>query len=119
MADMVLQDGGRGFGRQVPTQAPSLDNGGSLSGATGYSELLYAHLLDADGARLTYTHYTNRVPYRHLLDIMFNRPVYIQRNKVTLSVVTCFWSLIVRLRRNGNGGGGDTQLFSFLCCLSD
>ncbi|KOB67405.1 Uncharacterized protein OBRU01_19404 [Operophtera brumata] len=49
--------------------------GGGVAGGGGYSELLYAHLLDADGARLTYTHYTCRVPYRHLLDIMFNRPV--------------------------------------------
>lgn len=67
------------LGVQVPTQAPS-EGGGSAG--SGYCELLYAHLLDADGARLTYTHYTNRVPYRHLLDIMFNRPVYIQKNKV-------------------------------------
>ncbi|XP_063375909.1 kelch-like protein 26 [Cydia fagiglandana] len=70
------------LGVQVPTQAPSEESAVSALGGTGYSELLYAHLLDADGARLTYTHYTNRVPYRHLLDIMFNRPVYIQRNKV-------------------------------------
>ncbi|XP_026325114.1 uncharacterized protein LOC113234075 isoform X2 [Hyposmocoma kahamanoa] len=76
------------LGVQVPTQAPSEEsavqglNSAVLGGPTGYSELLYAHLLDADGARLTYTHYTSRVPYRHLLDIMFNRPVYIQRNKV-------------------------------------
>ncbi|KAM3962697.1 uncharacterized protein ACR2FA_003081 [Aphomia sociella] len=96
------------LGVQVPTQAPSDDTplllgragagaelaavtgagpaaggaAGAGAGADGYSELLYAHLLDSDGARLTYTHYTNRVPYRHLLDIMFNRPVYIQRNKV-------------------------------------
>ncbi|KAL4720855.1 hypothetical protein ACJJTC_016724 [Scirpophaga incertulas] len=67
------------LGVQVPTQS-SPEEGGS--GA--YSELLYAHLLDADGARLTYTHYTGRVPHRHLLDIMFNRPVYIQRNKARL-----------------------------------
>lgn len=74
------------LGVQVPTQAPSEEGAscaaGGGAGAGGYCELLYAHLLDADGARLTYTHYTNRVPYRHLLDIMFNRPVYIQRNKV-------------------------------------
>ncbi|XP_046961597.1 uncharacterized protein LOC124531166 [Vanessa cardui] len=72
------------LGVQVPTQAPSEESGGAggAGGAGGYSELLYAHLLDADGARLSYTHYTNRVPYRHLLDIMFNRRVYIQRNKV-------------------------------------
>lgn len=75
--------------RQVPTQAPSEESpvaaaaaGLLRSASSAYSELLYAHLLDADGARLTYTHYTSRVPYRHLLDIMFNRPVYIQRNKV-------------------------------------
>ncbi|CAH2105071.1 unnamed protein product [Euphydryas editha] len=72
------------LGVQVPTQSPTqsasdLSGGG---GSGGYSELLYAHLLDADGARLSYTHYTNRVPYRHLLDIMFNRRIYIQRNKV-------------------------------------
>ncbi|CAG9784695.1 unnamed protein product [Diatraea saccharalis] len=96
------------LGVQVPTQAPFEISGqfgagagagasagaavagagaagagvGAAAGAGGYSELLYAHLLDADGARLTYTHYTSRVPHRHLLDIMFNRPVYIQRNKV-------------------------------------
>ncbi|XP_053603822.1 uncharacterized protein LOC128671398 [Plodia interpunctella] len=72
------------LGVQVPTQAPSDGSGlcAPAAAAAGYSELLYAHLLDADGARLTYTHYTSRVPYRHLLDIMFNRPVYIQRNKV-------------------------------------
>ncbi|XP_045511046.1 uncharacterized protein LOC123705968 isoform X1 [Colias croceus] len=70
------------LGVQVPTQAPSEENAGTGGTASGYSELLYAHLLDADGARLTYTHYTSRVPYRHLLDILFNRPVYIQRNKV-------------------------------------
>ncbi|KAJ8729721.1 hypothetical protein PYW08_001302 [Mythimna loreyi] len=73
------------LGVQVPTQAPSEESDVSCAGGAGagsYCELLYAHLLDADGARLTYTHYTNRVPFRHLLDIMFNRPVYIQRNKV-------------------------------------
>ncbi|PZC72793.1 hypothetical protein B5X24_HaOG210577 [Helicoverpa armigera] len=69
------------LGVQVPTQAPS-EEGSAAAGAGSYCELLYAHLLDADGARLTYTHYTSRVPFRHLLDIMFNRPVYIQRNKV-------------------------------------
>ncbi|CAG9567556.1 unnamed protein product [Danaus chrysippus] len=70
------------LGIQAPTQAPSEESGGYVCGGGGYSELLYAHLLDADGARLTYTHYTHRVPYRHLQDIMFNRPVYIQKNKV-------------------------------------
>ncbi len=27
----------------------------------GYNELLYAHLLDSDGVRLTYTHFTAKV----------------------------------------------------------
>ena len=27
----------------------------------GYSELLYAHLLDGEGQRLTYTHFTAKV----------------------------------------------------------
>lgn len=70
------------LGLQVPTQTPPPTSGAPPAAGAGYSELLYAHLLDADGARVTYTHYSNRVPYRHLLDIMFNRPVYIQRNKV-------------------------------------
>ncbi|XP_063242685.1 BTB/POZ domain-containing protein 6-B [Bacillus rossius redtenbacheri] len=47
-----------------------------------YTELLYAHLLDCDGSRLTYTHFTSRVFYGQLVEIGFNRPVYIQRNKV-------------------------------------
>lgn len=47
-----------------------------------YTELLYAHLLDADGSRLTYTHFTSRVPFKSLIDLYFNRPVFIQRNKV-------------------------------------
>lgn len=81
---------------QVPTQAPSEESGQGAGGS--YCELLYAHLLDADGARLTYTHYTSRVPFRHLLDIMFNRPVYIQRNKVTT-----IWSLNTILYLNALG----------------
>lgn len=46
-----------------------------------YGELLYAHLVDCDGCRLTYTHFTSRVSYRSLMEISFNRPVYIQKNK--------------------------------------
>ena len=29
----------------------------------GYSELLYAHLLDGEGQRLTYTHFTAKVGF--------------------------------------------------------
>lgn len=47
-----------------------------------YSELLYAHLLDSVGARLTYTHCTARVRFDSTLEISFDRPVYIQKNKM-------------------------------------
>lgn len=72
------------YGIQIPSQ---------ISGEIGfsennpncnncYTELLYAHLVDADGSRLTYTHYTAKVSYSSTIDISFNRPVYIQRNKL-------------------------------------
>lgn len=47
-----------------------------------YSELLYAHLLDSLGSRLTYTHCTSRVRFDSMLEISFDRPVYIQKNKI-------------------------------------
>jgi len=47
----------------------------------GYTELLYCHLLDRDGTRLTYCHFSGRSPRRSTLDLFFNRPVYIQRNR--------------------------------------
>nr|CAD7196800.1 unnamed protein product [Timema douglasi] len=82
------------FGVQVPTQVPSqpLPENPELNsypmtqapqGTNSYTELLYAHLLDSDGSRLTYTHFTSRVAYSELIEISFNRPVFIQRNKVT------------------------------------
>lgn len=49
-----------------------------------YTELLYAHLLDSDGSRLTYTHFTSKVTCGSLVDLSFNRPVYIQKNKVSI-----------------------------------
>ncbi|KAJ8953868.1 hypothetical protein NQ314_007195 [Rhamnusium bicolor] len=67
------------YGIQVPAQIPMEDD---RQPQFIYPELLYAHLLDADGSRLTYTHFTSRVNYRSLIEISFNRPVYIQRNKV-------------------------------------
>ncbi|EFA04408.1 BTB/POZ domain-containing protein 6 isoform X1 [Tribolium castaneum] len=67
------------YGIQVPTQIPVEDD---RQQSYSYPELLYAHLLDADGSRLTYTHFTTRVAFRSLIEISFNRPVYIQRNKV-------------------------------------
>lgn len=49
---------------------------------SSYTEVLYAHLLDSDGSRLTYTHFTTKVDSGTLVEITFNRPVYIQKNKV-------------------------------------
>lgn len=50
-----------------------------------YTEILYAHLLDSDGSRLTYTHFTTKATTGTLVEIGFNRPVYIQKNKVSKS----------------------------------
>ena len=47
-----------------------------------YNELLYAHLLDAEGNRLTYTHFTAKVARDSMIEIAFNRSVYIKANKV-------------------------------------
>ena len=49
-----------------PAQAPNNNAGGVIQmnnhpGSNEYNELLYAHLLDADGNRLTYTHFTAKV----------------------------------------------------------
>jgi hypothetical protein len=38
-----------------------------------YSELLYSHLLDAEGHRLTYTHFTAKVSRNSMIEIIFNR----------------------------------------------
>ncbi|XP_072390080.1 BTB/POZ domain-containing protein 6-B isoform X1 [Diabrotica undecimpunctata] len=68
------------LGIQVPAQIPTDED--RSPAPHSYPEILYAHLLDADGSRLTYTHLTSRVKYRSLIEIVFNRPVYIQKNKV-------------------------------------
>ncbi|XP_018326917.1 BTB/POZ domain-containing protein 6 isoform X2 [Agrilus planipennis] len=69
------------FGIQVPAQT-IIEEDRQVAVGASYAELLYAHLLDADGSRLTYTHFTSRVNYRSLINISFNRPIYIQKNKV-------------------------------------
>ncbi|XP_059613997.1 BTB/POZ domain-containing protein 6-B-like [Phlebotomus argentipes] len=71
-------------GVQVPTQVLGESNmqryhDGSLP--ERYSELLYAHLLDSRGSRLTYTHCTSKVRFDCMLEISFDRPVFIQRYK--------------------------------------
>ncbi|CRL06976.1 CLUMA_CG020014, isoform A [Clunio marinus] len=47
-----------------------------------YSEIIYAHLLDSHSSRLTYTHSNQRVPYDSDSEIFFDRPMFIQSNKV-------------------------------------
>nr|CAH0102927.1 unnamed protein product [Daphnia galeata] len=59
----------------------------------GYTELLYCHLLDRDGTRLTYSHFSGRSPRRSTIDVFFNRPVYVQRNRE--------YRICVVLNRNG------------------
>lgn len=77
------------LGVQVPTQVLGADAESptytiirSRGQTESYTELIYAHLLDSDGSRLTYTHLTSRVNYGSLVEIVFNRSIYIQRNKV-------------------------------------
>lgn len=69
-------------GIQVPTQVLGEQSLHSGNLPERYSELLYAHLLDSQGSRLTYTHTTTRVRFDSLLEISFDRPVYIQRTKM-------------------------------------
>ncbi|CAL4062311.1 unnamed protein product, partial [Meganyctiphanes norvegica] len=85
------------YGIEMPTQLLPV-NLASLPAAAQqqqrYSELIYAFLQDADNCRLTYTHYTGRVPWNGTMEncfdegscsqlqtVIFNRPVYILANK--------------------------------------
>lgn len=70
------------LGAQVPTQIKPNDGGIGRREQSSYTELLYAHLLDSTGSRLTYTHFTSRVSYGTFMEISFNRHIFIQRNKV-------------------------------------
>lgn len=70
------------LGVQVPTQIQLANQGSMFPMDSSYTEVLYAHLLDSDGSRLTYTHFTTKVDSGTLVEITFNRPVYIQKNKV-------------------------------------
>ena len=66
--------------------APAADappaNNNPIIPSNEYNELLYAHLLDAEGNRLTYTHFTAKVGRNSMIEITFNRSVYIKANKV-------------------------------------
>ncbi|XP_043518638.1 uncharacterized protein LOC122533212 [Frieseomelitta varia] len=71
------------LGVQVPTQMTELTNDlNHPFSSTSYTEILYAHLLDSDNTRLTYTHFSTKVKINTLVEITFNRPVYIQKNKI-------------------------------------
>jgi len=84
----------------APAQAPNNNAGGAIQinnhqGSNEYNELLYAHLLDADGNRLTYTHFTAKVERNTMIEIEFNRSVYVKANKVyrigmVLNKVGCY-----------------------------
>lgn len=50
----------------VQNNQPQQQNAGN---SNEYNELLYAHLLDADGNRLTYTHFTAKVSFKILSKI--------------------------------------------------
>lgn len=70
-------------GIQVPTQVfggNNMQNHRFIS--ERYSEVLYAHLLDNCGARLTYTHSTPSVRFDSLMEISFDRPVFIQARRM-------------------------------------
>ncbi|CAL7945976.1 unnamed protein product [Xylocopa violacea] len=72
------------LGVQVPAQIARATNNMNhvLDSDTSYTEILYAHLLDSDDTRLTYTHFTTKVNINTLVEITFNRPVYIQKHKI-------------------------------------
>lgn len=68
-------------GIQVTTQVLGEPNMQGVNLPERYSELLYAHLLDSYGTRLTYTHCTSNVRFHTLLEISFDHPVQIQRGR--------------------------------------
>ncbi|KAH8366971.1 hypothetical protein KR200_012095 [Drosophila serrata] len=70
------------LGVQVPTRVLCGELMTSAGFTERYTEVLYAHIQDMHGSRITYTHCTARVRYDSLLDITFDRPVYIYRNQI-------------------------------------
>ncbi|KAK0087047.1 hypothetical protein PV325_001828 [Microctonus aethiopoides] len=70
------------IGVQVPTQVACEANQLARSADGTYTEILYAHLLDSEGSRLTYTHFTTKATTGTLVEIGFNRPVFIQKHKI-------------------------------------
>ncbi|XP_012273961.1 BTB/POZ domain-containing protein 2 isoform X2 [Orussus abietinus] len=73
------------YGIQVPTQILRPDNSARTSliaTPSMYTEVLYAHLLDKESSRMTYTHITTKVLIESLVEVIFNRSVYIEKNKM-------------------------------------
>lgn len=68
-------------GIQISTQVLGEQSMQSGNLPERYSELLYAHLLDSYGTRLTYTHCTSNVRFDSLLEISFDHPVQINRDR--------------------------------------
>ena len=60
----------------------SQDHGMNQDGTSDYNELLECELRDRDGTRLLASKLFNgRSPRRSTLDVFFNQPVYVQRNR--------------------------------------
>lgn len=80
-SQVSLSSGGGGDpgGHQQQDQQQVVEGSGN---SVKYNELLYAHLLDNEGNRLTYTHFTAKVARNSVIEIAFNRPVYIKAGKV-------------------------------------
>ena len=74
-------------GMHVPTQILPETAQEDLTLPLNYSELIYAFLQDSDSCRLTYTHFTARVPWNSAVEVIFNRPVIIAPNKTYKIVV--------------------------------
>lgn len=69
-------------GIQVSTQVLGEQSMQSGTLPERYSELLYAHLLDSYGTRMTYTHCTSNVRFDSLLEISFDHPVKIEAGRI-------------------------------------
>jgi hypothetical protein len=51
------------------------------SDSSSYDEWLYCHLLDRERTNLTYAQLSSRVSKSSTLDVLFDRAVYVQRNR--------------------------------------
>lgn len=75
-------------GIEVPSQLKDFPENASMelpaipAEQSDYNELLYAHLLDSEGNRLTYTHFTAKVNWNTMIEINFNRSVCVLADRV-------------------------------------